>query len=137
MSQKNIAIKSPDLLNILKNIRQIWHRLNDDDVKCLPIMHQLDKISREHDDFGKNHEKILTSIVLADGTDARIKALSTIISVIYYKEKERQGLVTEGECSEMLTNKFFPENLKNELRQKMSAPITVTEMKEPVIIERK
>lgn len=135
-----MIIKSQDLLYILGNIKKIWRRLHDGDVKCLTSVHQLDKISREFDDFSRKYEKILAQLVLATGEAERAKSLTTIISVIYYQEKVRNGLTTEKECSEMLTDKFFPAHLQSELRDQINSGNFDTENLpelQPSIIEKK
>ena len=97
-------------------------------------------ISREFDDFSRKYEKILAQLVLATGEAERAKSLTTIISVIYYQEKVRNGLTTEKECSEMLTDKFFPAHLQSELRDQINSGNFDTENLpelQPSIIEKK
>lgn len=98
-------ITSPAVLYIMHTIKQIQKRMKDPDIRGLEYIRVYDQLGREFDDFFNRYTGIFVKVVRGEN-------LSTLASVLYYKDKVDQGLMSEEELSEKLANKYLPANLK-------------------------
>lgn len=99
------SITSPEIINIMKTIKQIQTRMKESDVKDLEFIRIYDKLSSEFNTFFEAHTKIFIKIIKGEN-------LTTLASVLFYKDKVLRGLITEENLSNMLAEKYLPSNLK-------------------------
>lgn len=104
-----IGIKSPEIRDTIRTIKNIQARLKDEDVKHLSYIETYDKLSYEFNDFFENQNHTRIFITVIKGED-----LSTLVSSLYYKDKVINGELTEQYVSDKLAEKFFPKELKEE-----------------------
>lgn len=101
---KSLDIESPEVIYILKCIKLIQGRLNDDDIKGLDYITVYDRLSKEFDNFFTTYTKIYVSVL-------KNEDMNTIVSCLYYKDKVLRGLMTEKDLSDFLASKYIPKNL--------------------------
>lgn len=97
-------IKSALVTGIILSIKQIQKRLKDPDVACLSYYEALEKMTSEFTQFATDHGSIFTKVVGCED-------LSTIASILYYKDKVDSGAMTESEVSSLVNKKYIPEKL--------------------------
>jgi len=101
------SITTPEVLNIMRTIKQIQKRMKEPDVAKLEYIRVYDQLGREFDDFFTRYTGIFVNVI-------RGEKLNTIASVLYYKDQEAKGLITEAELADKLAKKYLPANLKAE-----------------------
>jgi len=106
-SEQLLGITSLEVINIMKTIKQIQKRMKDPDVSKLEYIRVYDQLGREFDDFFTRYTNIFISVI-------RGEDLTTLASVLYYKDQVLRGLVTEEELSDKLAKKYLPTHLKAE-----------------------
>lgn len=106
------SITSPNVMYIIKTIKDIQKRMKDSDVENLEYIEVYDKLGKEFLYFFDTYTNIFTKVV--KGED-----LHTIASALYYKDKIEKGLITEPQLSELLANKYLPSHLKEEADAKI------------------
>jgi len=79
--------------------------MKDPDMVNLEYVRVYDQLGREFDDFFTRHTSIFVSVI-------RGEDLKTLSSVLFYKDKQLRGLVTEDELSKGLAEIFLPPDLK-------------------------
>ena len=102
-----LGITSPEVINIMKTIKQIQKRMKDPDVVKLEYIRVYDQLGREFDDFFTRYTSIFISVI-------RGEDLATLASVLYSKDQVLRGLITEAELADKLAKKYFPAHLKAE-----------------------
>ena len=107
---KNIT--TPSVINIMTTIKAIQKRLKDPDIAGLEYIRVYDQLGREFDDFFTKYTGIFVKVI-------RGESLSTIASVLYYKDKVARGLITEEELADRLAKKYLPADLKSESDAKL------------------
>ena len=102
-----LRITSPKILCIMKTIKSIQNRMKDVDNANLQYIEIYDKLGKEFSDFADSYTTIFTKVIRGEN-------LNLIASVLYYRDKMEQGLITEAELGDMLSKKYMPANLKTE-----------------------
>ena len=105
-------ITSPNVLSILRTIKQIQTRMKDPDIAKLEYIRVYDVLGREFDDFFNTYTSIFVKVIRGEN-------LSTLASVLYYKDKVERNLMTEEELSDMLAKRFLPTHLKEDSDAKL------------------
>ena len=100
-------ITTPSVIYIMKTIKEIQKRMKDPDIAKLEYIRVYDQLGREFDDFFNSYTGIFVKVI-------RGESLSTLASVLYYKDKVAKGVITEEELADKLANKYLPANLKSE-----------------------
>lgn len=100
-------ITTPEIIYILRTIKQIQKRMKDPDIANLDYINVYDQLGREFDYFFNRYTSIFVKVV-------RGESLSTVAAILFYRDKMAKGLITEEQLSDMLAKKYLPENLKKE-----------------------
>lgn len=112
MSTK-LEITSPVVLYIMHTIKAIQARMREPDLINSEYITIYDTLGREFQEFSDEHTAIFTKVI-------RGESLATIASVLYFKDKEEKGAITESQISDMLATKYLPTSLKQESDAKMA-----------------
>lgn len=99
-------IQSPEVLDIIKTIKAIQKRMKDDDNKKLDSLRLYDKLSYEFNDFFERYTKIFVQVIKCEN-------MRTIASVLYYKDLQLRGLITEAQISEKLAATYLTPEMKD------------------------
>jgi hypothetical protein len=99
-------IQSPEVLDIIKTIKAIQQRMKDDDNKKLDSLRLYDKLSYEFNDFFERYTKIFVQVIKCEN-------MRTIASVLYYKDLQLRGLITEAQISEKLAATYLTPEMKD------------------------
>jgi len=100
-----LGIISPEIISIMLTIKQMQKRMKEPDMVNLEYVRVYDQLSREFDDFFTRQTNIFVSVI-------RGEDFKTLSSVLFYKDKQLRGLVTEEELSKGLAEKYLPPDLK-------------------------
>ena len=100
-------IKSPDILDILQQVKRTQLRLLDDDIKSLGYFEKYDKLAREFNEFSDSYTQIFTMVVKEDKD-----ALKLLASALYYRDKCNRGLLTESQLTDKLMDYYFTDDMK-------------------------
>ena len=100
-------ITTPDVMYIMQTIKAIQKRMKDPDIVNLEYIRVYDQLGKEFDDFFNSYTGIFVKVIRGEN-------LSTLASVLYYKDKVARGLITEEELADKLAHKYLPANLKSE-----------------------
>ena len=111
-SNKISAIKSPEVIYIIKTIKQIQSRMKDRDITNLEYIRVYDILSKEFTHFFDRYTSIFVSVIKGEN-------LATLASVLYYRDQVLQGLLTEKELADKLATRYLPANLKAESDKKL------------------
>lgn len=106
------GITSPQVIYILKTIKAIQKRMKDPDLVNVEYIRVYDKLSIEFEYFIEKYTDIFTKVV-------RGESLATIGSVLFHKNKMDNGGTSQEKLRDALMEKYWPENLKNEAKEKM------------------
>ena len=98
-------ITSPSIISIMKTIKQIQKRMKDPDISELEYIRVYDTLSKEFEDFFDRYTGIFIKVIRGEN-------LSTVASVLYYKDKVDRGLMSQEELSDLLAKKYLPADLK-------------------------
>lgn len=113
VSQEDLkGISSPEVINIIKTIKEIQKRMKDPDNINLQYVELYDKLSYEFNSFFERYTGIFVKVT-------RGEDLTTLASVLYYKDQVLRGLVTEEQLSDKLASTYLPANLKKDADVKM------------------
>lgn len=105
--KKSFGIEHPEIIDILKTIKMIQHRMKDPDIRDLEYIEVYDKLGKEFNDFFDKHTGIFVKVISGDNVDV-------LASVLFYRDKVLRNLIPEHELSDKLANKYLPANLKAE-----------------------
>lgn len=100
-------VKSPTVIYILTMIKTLQNRMKDTDLRDLEYIRVYDSLSREFSDFADNYTSIFTKVVKGEN-------LNMVASILFYKDQVEQGIMSEEKLSELLAQKYLPENLRGE-----------------------
>lgn len=106
-------IKSDEISYIIKTIRSIQLRLKDPDIIKLDYAHQYDKLSYEFNHFFENYYHFYLKVLRGEN-------MATIATILFYKDKINQGLMTEESLSDALASKYFTPELKSKSDEKIN-----------------
>lgn len=106
------GIKSPDVIYIMRTIKEIQKRMKDPDIKNLEYIRVYDILGKEFDHFFNRYTGIFVRVI-------RGEDLSTLASALYYKDQVLRGLITEEQLADKLASKYLPTNLKDESDAKL------------------
>lgn len=109
-------ITTPEVIYIMKTIKQIQKRMKDPDIINLEYIMVYSQLSKEFNDFFNKYTSIFVKVI-------RGEDLRTVATILYYKDKVAKGLLTEEELSNMLAEKFLPPDLKRESDTKIKEMI--------------
>lgn len=109
---ESINITSPQVIYILKTIKAIQKRMKDPDLVNAEYIRVYDKLCTEFDYFTEKYTDIFTKVV-------RGEPLATIGSVLFHKNKMDNGETDQDKLRDALMEKYWPENLKQEAKEKM------------------
>lgn len=107
-----LGITSPEIINIMKTIKLIQKRMKMTDIANLEYIRVYDTLSKEFDTFFTRYTSMFISVIRGEN-------LTTLASVLYYKDQVLRGLITEQELADKLAAKYFPANLKAESDAKL------------------
>jgi len=99
------SITSPEVLYILKTIKQMQHRMKDPEIIELEFIRIYDKLSYEFDDFFTRYTGIFARVVKGEKLDL-------LASVLYQKDQVDKGLITEKELADKLAEKYLSKDQK-------------------------
>lgn len=105
-------ITSPNVIYIIKMIKEIQRRMKDPDVSGLEYIRVYDKLGKEFDNFFNTYTGIFVKVIRGEN-------LNTLASVLYYKDKVDRGLLSEAQLADQLAKKYLPANLKSESDAKL------------------
>lgn len=100
-------IKSPTVLYIIATIKNIQKRMKEPDLTNCEYIRVYDVLGREFRNFADSYTSIFTKVIRGEN-------LSTIATILYYKDQIDRNLLTEQQLSQMLASKYLPENLRQE-----------------------
>ena len=100
-------ITTPEVINIIKTIKQIQKRMLDPDLVDQDFAIVYNTLCNEFSDFVENNTQIFMTIV--KGKDIR-----TVCEVLYFRDKVLKGEMTESELSDLLAKRFIPEKLRTQ-----------------------
>lgn len=112
-----MGITSPEVINIMQNIKAIQKRMKESDVRNLQYAEAYDKLSHEFNTFFERYTGIFIKVIRGEN-------LNTLASVLYYRDQVLRGLMSEEDLSDKLASTYLPANLKAD------ADIKMKEMKE-------
>jgi len=101
------GIQTPEIIDIMRTIKQIQKRMKDPDVSGLEYIRVYDKLGREFDSFFNRYTGIFVKVIRGEN-------LNTLASVLYYKDQMARGFITEGQLRDQLASKYLPAHLKAE-----------------------
>jgi len=101
------GIKTPEIIDIMRTIKQIQKRMKDPDVSGLEYIRVYDKLGREFDSFFNRYTGIFVKVIRGEN-------LNTLASVLYYRDQMARGLITEDQLRDQLASKYLPAHLKAE-----------------------
>ena len=105
-------ITTPSVIYIIKTIKEIQKRMKDPDIAKLEYIRVYDTLGKEFDHFFNKYTGIFVKVIRGEN-------LSTLASVLYYKDKVAKGLLTEEQLADRLAKKYLPANLKSESDAKL------------------
>ena len=108
------SISTPEVLYIIKTIKQIQKRMKDPDMTNIEYIRVYDKLSHEFDDFFNRYTGIFAKVT--KGED-----LSVLASALYYKDQVAKGLISEADLSNKLAETYLPKKLKDESDMKIKS----------------
>lgn len=95
-------IRDPDLVNILKTIKQIQARMKKPDLVNEGYAVVYETLLDEFPDFSTKYNSIFLNVIRGD----KIESLAT---VLYYRSKVVNGEITEEELSQKLASQYLPQ----------------------------
>jgi len=99
------TIQSPEILYIMRTIKQIQKRMKDPDMRTLEYIRVYDQLGKEFTAFFERYTGIFISVIKGE-------SLRTLASVLYYKDQVLRGLISEEELGDKLAKKYLPPELK-------------------------
>lgn len=120
MSDLNLAVTSeqlksitdPQVIWIMKTIKQIQKRMKEPDIAKLEYIRVYDQLGKEFNHFFETYTDIFVKVIRGEN-------LRTLASVLYYKDQVSRGLITEAKLADILATKFLPPELKAESDAKL------------------
>jgi hypothetical protein len=106
------GITSPEIIYIMTTIKRIQQRMKDPEIAKLEYIRVYDQLGKEFDAFFERYTGIFVKVIRGEN-------LSTLASVLFYKDQVLRGLMTEEELADQLASKYLPANLKKESDAKL------------------
>lgn len=106
------SIGSPNLIYIMKTIKQIQKRLKDPEIASMEYIRIYDQLGREFDHFFNRYTGIFIKVI--NGED-----LSILAAVLYYRDQVNQGKISEKELADKLANKYMTSEMKADSDRKL------------------
>ena len=107
------SIESPQIKLIIATIKQIQKRLKDDDIRNLEYNRVYHQLSNEFNSFFEKYTSLFIKVI-------RGEDLKTVASILFYKDKVLTGKITENQVTQMLANKYLPENIRDDVNKKLA-----------------
>lgn len=99
------SIKSPEIIDIMRTIKLIQKRMKDPDMVNQEYIRVYDKLGKEFDSFFTRYTGIFVKVIRGEN-------LNTLASVLYYRDQQLRGFITEQELSEKLAQKYLTPDQK-------------------------
>lgn len=109
------GIKSPVVIRILTDIREMRRRLRDPDLANQGFAVCYQKLSEEFDWLFRTQHRLFMRIVEKNET-----AIQNLLGVLYYQDQVYQGKKTEREVADIPAKKYLPAHLKDESDRKLA-----------------
>lgn len=107
-----MKISNPEVLLMIQTIKNIQKRMKDPDCMNIQYMDLYDKLGREFNWFSDTYTTIFTMVIRGEN-------MQMVGTILFYRDKVLNGLMTEEELGDLLSAKFLPIDLKKESDQKI------------------
>ena len=111
-NEQLLSVKSPEVIYILQTIKKIQQRMKDPEILQMEFIRRYDKLSYEFNEFFERYTGIFARVVKGENLDV-------LASVLYQRDQVLRGIITEGELSNKLAEKYLTKEQKADADQKL------------------
>lgn len=110
-------ITSPSVKNIILTMKKIQARMKEPDVVNLSYMDRYTLMTIEFTQFAERYGTIFSKLVGGGDGD-----LELIAQILYYKDKEEKGIISEDKIFKMVEETYLSDKIKTMIKEAENNP---------------